>query len=84
MLAHDWLDGFGGLIRVIERDGRDVVVKNVRLDDSMEEAATDEAELAIDGSRCATCEVPGFAGVMWEGWICVLKVGDCDCCLLLA
>ena len=78
MLAHDWLDGFGRLISMVERDGGDVVVQDVSLDYAMEELSTDEAELAIDRCCGAACEIPGFWLVVWEGGISVLKVGDGD------
>lgn len=78
MLAHDWLDGLGGLVRVVEWDGGDVVVEDVGLDDAVEEVAADEAELAVNGCCGAAGEVPGFAGVVWEGRVGVLEVGNRD------
>jgi hypothetical protein len=35
--THDWLDRLGSLIRMVEWDGADEVVKHVSLDDTMEE-----------------------------------------------
>lgn len=64
VLAHDGLDGLGGLVGVVEWDGGDVVVQDVSLDDSVQEVAADEAEFAVDGSGGATGEVPGIAGVV--------------------
>lgn len=49
MLPHHGFDRLGGLVRVVEGDGADVVVEDVRLDDAVEELAADETELAIDG-----------------------------------
>jgi hypothetical protein len=50
VLAHDWLDGFAGLIGIVEGDGGNVVVEYMGFDDAVEEVASDEAEFAID--RC--------------------------------
>ena len=79
MLAHDRLDGFRRLVRVIERNRGDVVMKHVRFDDAVEEGSTNEAEFAVDGSRSATREVPGVALVMRKGGVCMLEEGDADC-----
>jgi hypothetical protein len=76
VVAHDWLDGLGSLISVVEWDGGDVVVEDVGLDDAMEEVAADEAEFTIDSRGSATDVVPGLASVMWERWVGVLKVSD--------
>lgn len=78
MLAHDWLDGFGGLVGVVKGDGGDVVVQDVGLDDAVEEVAADEAEFAIDGCGGATSEVPYVAGVVRQRWVGVLEEGDGD------
>jgi hypothetical protein len=76
VLAHDRLDGLGGLIGMVEGDGTDVVVQNVRLDDTVKQMATDEAKLAIDGSSSATDKVPLLWGVMRQRGIGMLQVGD--------
>lgn len=79
VLAHDGLDGLGGLVGVVEGDGGDVVVEDVGLDDAVEDLAANEAELAVNGSGGTTSEVPGLAGVVREGRVGVLEVGDGDC-----
>lgn len=79
MLAHDLLDGLGGLVGVVEGDGGDVVVEHVGLDDAVEELAADEAHLAVDGGGGAADEVPLLRVVVGEGGIGVLEVGDGDC-----
>jgi len=79
VLAHDRLDGLGGLVGVVKGDGGDVVVEDVGLDDAVEDLATNEAELAVNGSGGATSKVPGLAGVVREGRVGVLEVGDGDC-----
>lgn len=84
MLAHYRLDSLRRLIRMVEWDRGDVVVEDVRFDDAVEQASTDEAELAVDRGCGTTCEVPGLALVMWEGRISMLKEGDCNCNTLSA
>ena len=79
MTTQYWLDGFGSLIGVVERDGGDKVVKDVRLYNAVHKGPTDEAEFAVNRCRSATSEVPGSVLVMREGGIGVLKIGDCDC-----
>jgi hypothetical protein len=37
MFAHNRFDGFRGLVCVIERNGRDVMVQDVGFDDTVEE-----------------------------------------------
>jgi hypothetical protein len=79
VLAHDGLDGLGGLVGVVEGDGGDVVVEDVGLDDAVEDLAADETELAVNGGGGTTGKVPGLAGVVREGRVGVLEVGDGDC-----
>jgi hypothetical protein len=79
MFAHNRFDGFGGLICVVEGNGRDVVVKDVGFDNAVEESTTDEAEFAVDCCGGATGEGPGFGLVVRKRGIGVLEVGDCDC-----
>ena len=43
---------------MVEGDGADVVVQNVRLDDAVEEVSSDEAKFAVDGGGCAADKVP--------------------------
>lgn len=74
-----WLDGFGSLVGVIERDGGDKVVKNVRLDNAVHEGPTNKAEFAVNGCSSAASEVPSCILVMREGGIGMLKIGDCNC-----
>ena len=79
VLTHDRLDCLGCLIRIVERDGADIVVKDVSLDDTMKKGTADESELAIDGSRCPTDIVPAARGVMRECGIGVLEECDGNC-----
>lgn len=77
--TQDWLDGFGSLVGVIERDGGDKVVKDVRLYNAMHQGPTDEAEFTVNRCSSAASEIPGCVLVMREGGIGMLKIGDCDC-----
>ncbi len=79
MATQYWLDSFGGLISVIERDSGDKVVKNVRLYDAVHKGPTDEAEFTVNGCSSAASEVPSCVLVMREGGIGMLKIGDCNC-----
>lgn len=74
--AHDGLDGLGGLVGVVEGDGADVVVQDVRLDDAVQQVAADEAELAVDGCGGALDKGPLLAGVVGQGRVGVLQEGD--------
>lgn len=76
MLTHDWLDGLGCLVGMVERNGADVVVKNVGLDDTVEKSAADEAKFTVDGCCGTTDVVPALTRVMRESWVGVLEVGD--------
>lgn len=76
VLAHDRLDGLGGLVGVVEGDGADVVVQDVGLDDTVEEVAADEAKLTVDGRGGATDEVPLIGSVVREGGVGVLEESD--------
>ena len=76
VLAHDRFDGFGGFVGVVKGNGRDVVVQDMSLDDAMEELTANEAEFAVNGGGGATSEVPNVTGIVWEGGIGMLEVGD--------
>lgn len=64
---------------MVERNRGDVVMKDVRFDDAVEEVSADEAKLAVDCRCCAAREVPGVALVVWEGGVCVLQEGNRNC-----
>lgn len=76
MLAHDTLDGFRGLISVVEGNGGDVVVENMGLDDAMEESTSDEAKLAVNSSSSSTSVGPGLCVVVRQGGVGVLQEGN--------
>ena len=76
--AHDGLDGLGGLVGVIEGDGADVVVQDVRLDDAMQQVAANETEFAVDGRGGALDKSPLLTGVVGQGRVSVLQEGDGD------
>lgn len=74
--SHDLLDGLAGLIGVVEGDGADIVVKNMGFNDAMEDVATDEAKVTINGSSSSTGEVPRLGLVVGEGGVGVLEESD--------
>ena len=74
--THDWLDGLGGFIGVVEGDGADVVVEDMGFDDAVEESAANKAELAVNGCGGATDIVPASGRVVGERGIGVLEVCD--------
>lgn len=76
MLAHDGLDGLGGLVRVVEGDATNIVVEDMGLDDAVEKVTADEAHLTINGSSSTTDEVPLVVGVVGKGRVGVLEEGD--------
>ena len=59
-MTHDWFNGFGSLIGVVEWDDAYVVVENMRLDDAVENIRTDGPEVTINGGCGASSEVPCF------------------------
>lgn len=79
VLSHNRLNSFRSLVSVVEGDGGDVVVKDVGLDDAVEDVAADEAEFAVDGGGCAADVSPRLAGVVREGGVGVLEEGNRDC-----
>ena len=83
VLAHDLLDRLGGFVGVVEGDRGNVVVEDVGLDDAVEERATDEAELTVDGSGGATGVGPSLRIVVRKRGVGVLKEGDSNCLLLV-
>ena len=76
VVAHDGLDGLSSLVSVVERNGRDVVVEDVGLDDTVEKVATNEAELAVNGGSGSTSEGPGVGIVVRKRGVGVLEEGD--------
>jgi len=78
VLAHDGLDSLSGLVGMVEGDGRDVVVKDVGLDDTVEKVTANEAKLAVDGGSGSASEGPGVGVVVRERGVGVLEEGDGD------
>ena len=76
MAAHDGFDGLRGLIGVIEGNGGNVVMEDVRFYDPMHQSATDETEFTVDGRGRAAGVAPRFGGIMGERRIGVLEEGD--------
>jgi hypothetical protein len=84
MTTHDWLDGFGGFICVVEGDGADIVVKDMGFNNTVEESATNETEFTIDCCSSSANIVPGSSCVVRKSWISVLEVGDSNWELLVS
>ena len=78
MATHDWLDSLSSLTSVVEGNSADVVVKDVRLDDVVEEVRTNWPEVAVDGRSGTTGEGPGVGSVVGKRRVSVLKEGDGD------
>lgn len=78
VVAHDTLDGLGGLIGVVEGDVADIVVQDVGLNDTVEDVAADETEVTIDGGSGSTGEVPDLGLVVGESGVGVLEEGNGD------
>lgn len=74
VLAHDGLDGLGGLVGVVEWDGGYKVVKDVGFDNTVQEMTTDEAKLAVDGCGSTARKCPGVSFIVRQGGIGVLEV----------
>ena len=76
MASHNRLDRLGCLVCVIEWNRADIVMKDVGLDDTMQELAADEAKFAINSGRCTTGIVPAGWGVVRKAGISVLEESD--------
>lgn len=79
MPAHNGLDGLRSLVSTVEGNAADVVVQNVSLDNAVEQVATDEAKLAVNGCSGTLDEGPFFTGIVRQGRIGVLEEGDGNC-----
>lgn len=77
--AHDLLDGLAGLVGVVEGDGADVVVKDVGLNDTVQDVTTNKAEVTVNGGSGSTGEVPHLGLVVRESGVGVLEVSDGNC-----
>ena len=73
MLAHDWSDGLGGFIGVVERDSADIVMQDVGFDDAVEKLTSDEAKLTIDRGSSASCVGPSRRSVVRQRWSGMLE-----------
>ena len=76
VVAHDRLDGIGGLVGVIEWDGADIVVQDVSLNDAVQDMTADETEVTVNGGGGTTSKVPGLGVVVREGRVGVLQESD--------
>ena len=72
MLAHDGFDAFRRFVCVVEWNGADVMVKDMCLDNSVEELSANEAKFAIDGGGSSSGIGPRRWGVVRQRGISVL------------
>ena len=78
VIAHNALDGVGGLVSVVEGNVADIVVQNVGLNDAVENVTADKAEVTVDGGGGTTGKVPHFRLVVGESRVGVLEESDGD------
>ena len=78
MFAHDWFNGFGSFVGMVEWNCADVVVENVSLDNAVEQSTANETEFAINCCSSTTNIIPALSRVVRKGGVGVLKVGDGD------
>ena len=76
VLIHHAADVLRGLAGVVEGDGGDQVVADVRADDVVEEVGVDEAQVAINGGGRAARERPRLVVVVRHAGVGVLEEGD--------
>jgi hypothetical protein len=78
VVAHNRLDSFGGLIGMIKWNSGDVMMQYVRLNDTMEQLAADEAKLAINCGGSTAGIRPGACVVVGKSGVGMLQEGDGD------
>lgn len=61
---------------MVEGDGADIVVQDVRLDDAVQQLAADETELAVNGGGGAAGVGPAVGAVVGQRGVGVLEEGD--------
>ena len=76
MATHDRPDCLGSFVGMVEWDRGDVMVKDVGLDNTVHQSATDEPELAVNGGSGASGVAPRLSGVMRKRGIRVLEERD--------
>ena len=76
MLAHDRLNGLGGLVGMIEGDSGHIVVKDVGLNNAVHEMTADEAKFAVNGRGGTAGKGPCVGLVMRERRVGVLEERD--------
>lgn len=64
---------------MVEWNGGNKMMADVRTNDVVEEMCVDEAEIAINGGCCAAGKGPGVVVVVGHACIGVLEESDCNC-----
>jgi len=72
VLSHDSFDGFGSFTGMVEWDGGNSMVQNVRFDDVVEEVVTDKAKVPVHCGCSSTYIVPCLWLVMGQRRISVM------------
>ena len=76
VIAHDRFDGRGGFLAVVEGNGGDVVMQDVRIGDAVHDGVREEGDVTVNGRGGTPGKGPRFRSVVREGGIGVLEVGD--------
>lgn len=74
--AHNLPDCLGGLSSIVERNSRHKVVKNVSLNNVVEDVTANESKVSVNGSTGTLGKGPFVGIVVRESGISVLKEGD--------
>lgn len=61
-----------------QKYSREYVMNNVIFDDTMEEMATDEAEISINSRQSTLLVGPGFVLVVWNLRMRMVEICDCN------
>jgi hypothetical protein len=80
--AHNWLDGLGGFISIIEWNSANIMVEDMSFNDTVEELSTNEAKLAIDSGGSTADVVPASGGVVGKRRVRVLEESNSNCITL--
>jgi hypothetical protein len=79
VLAHDLLNVDRSLLSVVEWNGRDEMMADVRADNVVEQVGVDEAKITINGCSGTAGKRPCGVGVMGKASVSVLEESDGDC-----
>ena len=75
-LTNQGTNSGSGLILLIERDAREEMVNNVRLDDVVEQVTADPAKVAVNGCQGTLDVGPALGVVVVDIRVVVVQVSD--------